>query len=406
MNVLLIGSDKTIFQTGNAVFGDTRKRHVAYARKLREVCGPASEIRLIAYTPAGPDYRVLHLTDGLTLYPTRSLHRATFLADLALLLPTVLHGWRPDLISPQSPWEEGTLTFFLSRWLGAKYVPQLHADIFTANWRQEHWLNPWRFFLGSRFLRAADGVRVVSQGLKSHVVSRLGMAEEKVSVVPLGVSFIPADPRTAADDWKKRIAPQLAGRQTVLFVGRFCAAKNLELWVEVAHRIAQRHPDVSFLMAGDESLLPKIERLAGAQGLADRFHFLGAVGHEKLPEIYAAADVFLLTSHYEGYGRVIVESFLAGVPVVSTRSGGPEDIVRHGVDGYLTSEPRDLADAVLSLLGDSEKAARMGRAGQQRMQQEFSLEVLVQRLIECWVRACDHPATPPTVGVPRPCPAN
>ena len=390
MNVLLIGLDPTIFQTGKTVFGDTRKRHVAYARKLREVCGAASQIRMIAYTPSGTDYRVQELTDGLTLYPTRSFHRATFLLDLARLLPTVLHDWQPDLISPQGPWEEGTLAFFLSRWLGAKYVPQLHADIFTENWSKEHWLNPWRYFLSSRFIRSSDGVRVVSQGLKRNVVDRLGVAEEKVSVVPLGVNFTPADSRTPRNHYKEQIAPQLSGRKTVLFVGRFCAAKNLDLWVEVAQMVAQRQRDVSFLMAGHGSLMPKIQRLVAEKGIADRFHFLGAVGHEMLPEIYAAADVFLLTSHYEGYGRVIVESFLAGVPVVSTRSGGPEDIVRIGVDGYLTSKPRDLADAVLSLLADPETAARMGRAGQQRMQEEFSLEILVQRLIGCWVNACGH----------------
>ncbi len=173
----------------------------------------------------------------------------------------------------------------------------------------------------------------------------------------------------------------------MLFVGRFCAAKNLDLWVDVAHMVAQRESSVSFLMAGDGSLLPQIQQLVAQKGLTDRFHFLGSVGHEKLPEVYAAADVFLLTSHHEGYGRVIVESFLAGVPVVSTRSGGPEDILRTGVDGFLTSTPHELADAVLGLLADPEEATRMGRAGQRRMREEFSLEVLVPRLIGCWVKA-------------------
>ena len=96
-----------------------------------------------------------------------------------------------------------------------------------------------------------------------------------------------------------------------------------------------------------------------------------------------------LTSHHEGYGRVIVESFLAGVPVVSTRSGGPEDILRTGVDGFLTSTPRrnsPTPDQVCPAVPE-EEATRMGRAGQRRMREEFSLEVLVPRLIGCWVKA-------------------
>ena len=74
---------------------------------------------MIAYTPRGPDYRVRRLADGSTLYPTRSFHRIGFLPDLVRLLPVGMDGWKPDIISPQGPWGEGTLAFLLSRWLGA-----------------------------------------------------------------------------------------------------------------------------------------------------------------------------------------------------------------------------------------------------------------------------------------------
>ena len=86
------------------------------------------------------------------------------------------------------------------------------------------------------------------------------VADEKVSVVPLGVNFTPVDSRSRKEDCKRQLAPQLSGRKTVLFVGRFCAAKNLDLWVDVAHMVAQRESSVSFLMAGDGSPLPQIQK--------------------------------------------------------------------------------------------------------------------------------------------------
>ncbi len=404
MNVLVLGTDRTVFLTEEC-FGDTRKRHIAYARRLRERCGDDSEIRFISLSPIAPEYEVQTLPHGLTLYPTRSIHRATFFLDIVRLLPTVLRGWKPDLITVQGPWEEGTLGFLLSRLLGVKYLPQIHINIFAETWRKEHWLNPWRFFVGSNWLRRADGVRVVSQALKEEAIAWGGISEERISVVPVGVNFTPADPRKGKDHYKAQIAPRLAGRKTVLFVGRFVAQKNLDLWLDVAESVLRDRPDVCFLLAGDGHLFTHIKERVKAKGVEESFYFLGSIAHARLPDLYAAADVFLLTSDYEGYGRVIVEAFLAGVPVISTRSTGPEDLIRDQVDGYLVPVgSRDpILDRVQKLLADSATAERMGEAGRERMMQEFSLETLVERLIGCWIDICDAPPgrTPATTPLAR-----
>jgi glycosyltransferase involved in cell wall biosynthesis len=387
MNVLILGTDRTVFLTREC-FGDTRKRHIAYARKLRERCGEDSQIRYVSYSPASPEYQTQELSHGLTLYPTRSFHRATFVLDIVRVLPAVLKNWQPDLITVQDP---EMLGFVLSRLLSARYLPQVHVNIFGKSWRTEHWSNPLRFFVAGHVLRRADGVRVVSQDLKEIALARGGIRADRIWIAPVGVNFTPADPLHGKDYYKARIAPDLTGRKTVLFVGRFVAQKNLELWVDVAETVACSRPDVGFVMAGDGRLLAQIKEKVKAKKLEDRFYFLGSIAHERLPEIYAAADTFLLTSDYEGYGRVIVEAFLAAVPVVSTRSTGPADLIRHGVDGYLApvGSHDALSECILKLLASPENASRMGEAGKQRMVKEFSLEALVERLIDCWIGVCD-----------------
>jgi len=386
MNILIFGRDPTLFESGSQVTQDTRKRHQLYAKVLREHCGVDSTIRVICYTPVDAKYQVQQLEDGLTLYPTRSPHRATFLLGAIQLLPQVLRDWRPDLITVQTPWEEGTLGYWLSRLLGAKFLPQLHVDIFSEGWRQEHWLNGWRRWVASQLIRHADGVRVVSEVLKNKVIEHLQTPSNQVFVVPVGVNFSPVNSLSGKDLYKEKINLRLVGKPVVLFVGRFCDQKNLFLWVEVAQRVIDQLPDAQFIMAGNGSLFTKIRSLTEAKRLQDNFYFLGKVGYEKLPDVYAAADIFLLTSNYEGYGRVIVESMLAEVPVVSTACTGPEDLIIHGVNGFLlpVKDLCGLSNAVLSLLTDAQKAQQMGRAGKIYIQHNFSTQALIDKLIACW----------------------
>jgi len=392
MNVLIIGKDPTLFESGKETFGDTRKRHIAYARALQRRW-PGSSIRIITYTPSAARYKVEQVEEGLTLYPTCSFHRATFICDVVRFFPRVLRGWKPDLITVQTPYEEGLLGFFLSRFVEAKFFPQLHFDLFSEDWRQEHWLNGWRRRVSSWVIKRADGVRVVSEALKSKLVERLDVPEDRVSVLPVAVNFTPVDRAEKGNACKAVINPKLAGRPVVLFVGRFYAPKNLPLWVEVAERVSREVPDAYFVMAGDGPLLAEIRALVETKKLAERFCFLGKVGHERLPEVYAAADLFLLTSNYEGYGRVVVEAHFAGLPVVSTKSTGPESLIVDGETGYLhpLKDVEGLSQSVVHLLSDPGLREAMGQAGKKRVEQQFSLDTLVEQLIAAWGELCSKP---------------
>jgi glycosyltransferase involved in cell wall biosynthesis len=95
-----------------------------------------------------------------------------------------------------------------------------------------------------------------------------------------------------------------------------------------------------------------------------------------------------LTSDYEGFGRVVLEAQLTGVPVVSTMCSGPEDLIVDRQTGRLLAkgDGAGLAAAVNELLGDPALAAEMGRRGRESAQAKFKLEVLTDRLIDVWER--------------------
>jgi glycosyltransferase involved in cell wall biosynthesis len=269
-------------------------------------------------------------------------------------------------------------------WIGARFVPQLHFDLFSPDWAAEHWLNPWRKRIAKQMLRCAQRVRVVSEALRENVAKECGIPLSRILVAPVGVNFV----RASGDkrEFKALISPSIAERKVVLFVGRLCAPKNLGLWVDVAQQLAKRHPDVAFVIVGDGPEEGTMRELVRSLGLDDHFFVLGRKMHEELPQIYAAADVFLLTSHYEGFGRVVLESMLSGVPVVSTACMGPEDLVEQGITGYLLprGDTEGLIRAVSNLLADISKAETMGEAGRARAQAMFSLDTLTERLIDVW----------------------
>jgi len=102
--------------------------------------------------------------------------------------------------------------------------------------------------------------------------------------------------------------------------------------------------------AGDGPIKDKLVKMAKEAGVSDRVHFLGKIEPAKVPELLAQVDVMVVSSHYETFGVVAAEALMAGVPVIATRSGGPECIVEEG-DGLLVEpkQPNALAKAMLDI---------------------------------------------------------
>lgn len=385
VRLLVLSKDSTLFAQGGAVQGDARRRHIRYTERLRELYGAESEIRIVAYTRRRSGHRRDCPAPGLRLYGTYSLHRATYLADTIATLPTVLaDGWRPTAVTTQTPWEEGCLGAVLAPALGAAFMPQMHFDMLSDEWRRERLLNRVNQALGLWSLRRATRIRVVSEPLRIKVSARLGLDPSAIDVIPVGVNFTPSKLSKAAA--RARLDPRLADHPVVLFVGRLTAQKNLPLWLDVANDILKVRPETRFVIVGGGELDAELRGVIAARGQTDRILMHGPLGHESLPDVYAAADLFLLTSHYEGFGRVILEAAFAGAPSVATRCSGPEDIIDDAVSGFLT-ERGDRAALVaksLEILSDDARRDAMGLEALRLAHERFGLDALADRLSRHW----------------------
>jgi len=227
--------------------------------------------------------------------------------------------------------------------------------------------------------RVTDRLIAISPRIRKELLDdyRIGRPEQ-YHVVPLGFDL---DRLTSIGDADRRAARAALGipaeAAVVSTAGRLTAIKRYDLFLDTARLVADRHSEALFLVAGDGELRAALEAQARANGIADRVSFLG--WRRDLDTLYAASDVFLLTSRNEGTPVALIESLAAGVPGVSTDVGGVRDVIDSDRVGLLApfGDARALADHVQALLADRDRRRRMGEAGRQAVASRYGLDRLI-----------------------------
>jgi glycosyltransferase involved in cell wall biosynthesis len=172
---------------------------------------------------------------------------------------------------------------------------------------------------------------------------------------------------------------QLGIPADVLVVGsvtRLSAQKAPLDLVATFIRVASSMPNVWFVIVGDGSLRPDVERALQAAGIAGRTVLTGL--RRDVPELMAAFDLFVLSSLWEGLPRVLPQAMASGLPIVCTLADGAAEAVVEGENGFLSPKghPEHLAANVARLLADGELRRRMGANGRSRAP-EFSADQMV-----------------------------
>jgi glycosyltransferase involved in cell wall biosynthesis len=140
-------------------------------------------------------------------------------------------------------------------------------------------------------------------------------------------------------------------------VGRLEAQKGHEVLLRAHRMVRSACPDAVLVLVGEGSLAPALERRCRELGIVDSVRLLGA--RPDVPNILAAADLFVSASHYEGLPLAVLEAMAAGVPVVATAVGDVPEVLGPAGLTVAAGDARELADAVVLLLGASETRARM-----------------------------------------------
>jgi glycosyltransferase involved in cell wall biosynthesis len=161
----------------------------------------------------------------------------------------------------------------------------------------------------------------------------------------------------------------------LLHVGRLVGVKGQVVLLEALALLRERGMTVQATIVGEGDRRAALLRRRDELGLGAGVRFVGAVGQDDLPELYAGADVFCLSSFSEGVPVVLMEAMASALPVVATRVMGVPELVRDGVSGFVVapSVATELADALGALAADPSLRRRMGLAGRGAVVEGFDL---------------------------------
>jgi glycosyltransferase involved in cell wall biosynthesis len=197
------------------------------------------------------------------------------------------------------------------------------------------------------------------------------IAERTGVVVHNGIEL-----RAAADVSIRHANSPLHRVPIILVVGYMDERKGLDVLLDAARLLLEKGYDFEIRVAGAFSPTYEAQQIAprlSTGGIAQRVNTLGWI--PDMRQVYLDADILVCSSRQEAFGRSLIEAMECGIPVVATRSGGPEEIVEDGVTGLLVpcEDPRGLASAISRLLDEPLLARTMGQRGRQRAETLFTL---------------------------------
>ena len=189
----------------------------------------------------------------------------------------------------------------------------------------------------------------------------------------------------AAKNW------QAADEKRFVYVGNYIAGKGQDVALEAFASVAAKDASMQLAFYGGDMGLGKnqayrarLERFVAQHALQDRVSF-----HGFAPDTYAVLEpayAALNFSQGESFSMTVLEACGAGVPVIATASGGPQEIVRDGITGYLipVADVAAAAERMLLLARQPEKARAMGEAGAEHVRRQFSMQKLRMQLQDLW----------------------
>lgn len=228
----------------------------------------------------------------------------------------------------------------------------------------------------------SDRIIAISPAIRKELLETYRIGQfDKYRVVPLGFDLTPfASVDDAARVAARRELHLPLDAPVIATVGRLTAIKQHRLFLDTVKRVLAIHPNAIALIAGDGELRDDLTAYAASLGISDHVRMIG--WRRDLPTVYAATDVFLLTSRNEGTPVALIEAMASAVPGVSTDVGGVNDVIGGREIGRTApfGDADGLAREITELLSSPGLRREMGRRARQRVLAQYDINRLVSDL--------------------------
>ena len=235
-------------------------------------------------------------------------------------------------------------------------------------------------YIRSLLLHMGAVVIVLSTRMQRYLVEH-NFSLPSTRLVPNGVDI---------ERFKPALLPQEGSSKTVVCVSKMRYEKGIDALLQAWRLVHEQVPDARLILVGSGPIQPQLTQLADALGISASVEFAGLQGD--VPAQFQRGTIAILPSRWEGMPNALLEAMACGMACVATRVSGSEDLIQEGVNGLLV-EPDDydaMAQALLTLLRDPQRAATYGKAARAMVEQHYTL----QQIIDMYTDIYHHLITP------------
>jgi glycosyltransferase involved in cell wall biosynthesis len=358
MKLLALGFDASLFDADSPA----SIRHRAYGKYFEK-------LHVVVLTRRNTTERMVSLADNVHIHPVRATTALGVFISAFHCCRTILRSGDGWVISAQDPFESGLVAYVVSVATGVPFQVQEHGDFFsTPHWRRESLLNRLRYQIGLLLVRRAHSVRVVSNRIRSTLIAR-GVSPERIVVTPVYTdvqSYRDAEPDQELEKLRQ------VGETLFLTQARFVPQKNLDMLLRAFGQLHASGVKARLVLIGQGPMEDTLRALAHqvAPGAIDFLPWTNT------PErTIKAADVYVLSSNYEGWARVAIEALAAGTPIVMTDVGCAGEVVHNEESGLVVpvGDVEAFAEQMRRLATDKELYAKLRDRGRGAVQDLPSL---------------------------------
>ncbi len=275
-----------------------------------------------------------------------------------------LHRTRAvDLIHAHAPLPCGHAAALLSRELGIPHVVTVHGlDAYSTN-QAGGYSGQWSKHVSQWVYRSARRVICISEKVREQVL------EGAATAVNTAVVYNGVDPQTFSPASEPDSPP------SILSVGNLIPIKGHMSLLQAMALLRNRYPDLRCEIIGDGPERARLNALVAELNLRDNIRFLGRQNRRQVADAMRRCTLFALPSRYEGLGCVYLEAMSAEKPVIACRGQGIEEVIQHGINGWLvgTDDAQGLSEAISLLLQSGEVRQQLGRAARLTVLRGFTL---------------------------------
>lgn len=295
--------------------------------------------------------------------------------------PEVLHStlFNANVAGRLAAWRKPV--HVLNSLVNTPYVPLRRLDLGISPSKLEavRLIDSWT-------ARYCDHFHAVTYTVKQHAIQTMRIAPERITVVERGRD--PSRLGIPSVERRQKARSKLGlpeDAEILLNLGRLEYQKGQKYLLQAIAEIRERHSKLIVLIAGRQgSASPELAQLQQELGLNETVQFLGF--REDVPDLLAAADIFVFPSLFEGIGGALIEAMALALPIIASDLPELREVVEAGNNAMLVApaSPKEIANAIESLLGDRQRLAHYGQRSREIFEARFTLERSAARMVELY----------------------